>query len=565
MKYVISFLLAFFAISGIVSAQAGDHAWLETSQLKVRINADGRLFCDDDKGAFLVPHNDTFTTLMRGAGLWMGGFDPGNNLYVSSQTENPAQNDFIAGFHGIPNSGKVWKVTRDEIIAHLQDYQEDLDIDHPIPSIFSWPAAGNPYFYQYNGFELPDSMATFGFLEIDPIFSKINFDPQNGDYPILDKILLNYDWRIPSELAVFAFHTNPDAQGGSSNRKFRAQFWVQVFVFDCPENALLPRSVFVDYRWKILQGELMDSSVVTAYVNPDIGNPTDDYHGCLPGKWLYFAYNADNSDDIWGENSPVLLVQTVKPPLEFIIQDEVFAEFYASPSLMPCGCTPGTCLYPMTYPTSRYETYNYQTGSWQNGAPLMAYGNGYNHGLMLPRVQNAFPGYPDEPGAWTEINAQNTPGDRKGLINYFTNRVYPHLINHMTLMYSYTTYTESGVTNGIQNWTAAFNDNFDGIICCKETPIGTCSYPIFSYTHPAPLTVFPNPADDVIRVWHPERYIRSMQLYNALGHLVGIGQYRGRYSEISVAELSAGIYFLHVETEHGEKQTTKVMVAHGSR
>jgi len=31
-------------------AQVTDHAWLETSQLKVRVNADGRLFCDDEKG-----------------------------------------------------------------------------------------------------------------------------------------------------------------------------------------------------------------------------------------------------------------------------------------------------------------------------------------------------------------------------------------------------------------------------------------------------------------------------------------------------------------------------------
>jgi hypothetical protein len=73
-------------------AQASDHVWLETSQLKVRVNADGRLFCDDEKGAFLVPNGDTVTTLMRGASLWFSGIDQGLNLSMSvSGRRLPAQ------------------------------------------------------------------------------------------------------------------------------------------------------------------------------------------------------------------------------------------------------------------------------------------------------------------------------------------------------------------------------------------------------------------------------------------------------------------------------------------
>jgi hypothetical protein len=143
-------LLLWFTFNA--SAQGADHVWLETSQLKVRINADGRLFCDDEKGAFLVPYGDSMVTLMRGAGFWFGGMDPGNNLIISAQTPDPVLTDFAAGTIDVPNSGKVWKVTQAEILAHRQDYLDNWVIDNPIPSVFGWPAAGSNTFNQINGF-----------------------------------------------------------------------------------------------------------------------------------------------------------------------------------------------------------------------------------------------------------------------------------------------------------------------------------------------------------------------------------------------------------------------------
>jgi hypothetical protein len=560
MKNPFAFALAFIAFSALASAQPDDHAWLETSRLKVRVNADGRLFCDDEKGAFLVPHNDTLITLMGGAGLWLGGIDMGTPR-VSMQTENPAQNDFAAGFRGIPNSGRVWKVTRDEIIAHVNDYLEDFDIDHPIPSIFGWPAFGNPHFFQYNGFDLPGGLQTFGYGALDESLYDGTYDPAFGDFPKLTNVPWGSIGYFPAEIVAFAFYSNVE-QG---NEKYPVQVLGQAFVYDCPESDLLTRSVFVDYKWVMGQtNRLIDTCVVTSYINPDIGDPADDFHGIIPEKTIYFAFNADSTDAVWGDRPPVLLVKTIKQPG---VRYSPLELRFRRQSLMPCGCPSGECPYPMVYPNNVAEAYNYQTGSWQDGTPLVAFGNGYYPDSNLHRILSAFVGYPDQPHFWTEINANNTPGDRKGLINNFINREYPTLSNQLTLMYSYSTETNKGATNAIKDWEEEYHDDFEPIVCCNDLYLGECiiDYLKGEYQHPDPLTVFPNPADQYLRVWHPYYYLNKMLLYNQLGYFISAGQYKGQYSEISVADLPAGMYILVVETENGDKKTARVMVAHGVR
>lgn len=196
--FVFALVLALF-FNG--SAQPIDHAWLETSQLKVRVNADGRLFCDDEKGAFLVPKGDSMISLMRGAGIWFGGIDPGNNLLISAQTDDPVRTDFVAGLRGVPNSGKVWKVTREEIYAHWKDYLDNWIVDDPIPSIFGWPAQNNPFFALHNGFNLPDSMAKFNYSATD----YPDYQPNKGDSPLLSTRFIETKWNLPSEMVCFVF------------------------------------------------------------------------------------------------------------------------------------------------------------------------------------------------------------------------------------------------------------------------------------------------------------------------------------------------------------------------
>jgi len=562
------FLLFAFIASLAVSAaaQATDHAWLETSQLKVRINADGRLFCDDEKGTFLVPHEDSTVSLMRGAGLWFGGIDPGNNLLVSAQTQDPVKTDFVAGLRGIPNSGKVWKVTRAEIEAHRRDYLDNWVVDYPISSIFGWPARDNPFFVENNGFSWPDSMAKFDFFDEGTWNGK--YEPHRGEFPFLGIRLFDGNWWIPNEMACFVYYTDGSQLLSKNADPYPVQVWGQAFVYDCPENEFLSRSVFVQYKWRYEGGYRADSSNVAVFNDIDLGQPKDDYHGLLSGRGAYFAYNADSLDDIWGTKAPLFFVDVVDRPtaLEYNWFFDDYDETWLPLGLMPYGSpNSGGGTGEATEPN---EFYNYITGTWADGTPLTVGGSGYNPGNpTAARTEIAFPGYPDSTGLWTEFNAQNPPGNRRALLKCGTGISLPKHTNQMLLQYTYMPWEEGKLTERIQHWESEQENLWNQLYCCidfiQPPPLIGCEYHLFWGEEPQAWTVFPNPANDVIKVWHPDIYLRKMLLFDALGRVLGVGEYVDRYSEISVRNLPTGIYFLQIEDEKGEKKTVKVVVAHG--
>jgi len=564
-KILLLSLLAFFGSNAL--AQEIEHSWLETSQLKVRVNADGRLFCDDEKGAFLVPQGDSMVSLVRGSGIWFGGLDPGGNLNISVQGFDPLKTDFKAGLRGIPKSAKVWKVTREEIEAHQKDYLDNWVVDNPIPSIFGWPARGNNFFNQYNDFAWPDSVPKF------PYYNEGDgrYDPNRGDFPYLNIRYLDTEWQVPTEMACFVFHTDTPQPLSNCTRPFTVQVWGQVFVYDCPENDLLSRSVFVHYYWQNEGGTPFDSSSVSVLNDFDIGDPQDDYHGFLPINKIYYAYNADSMDNTWGSHPPIMLVKDLFSPsrYEYNEYSNSFEGNYSPATMMPYGNRDTISPIAMTEATNSYQFYNYMTGTWRDGTPLTGIGRGYNPGNPdAPMVEDAFPGYPDVPGVWSELNAQNPAGNRQALLNHKIGRSIPKLVNQMTLQYTYVPWEPGTFKDRIQVWETEELSLLDHIYCCIDffnnplQPIG-CEFGPGYFTKPEPWTVFPNPAHDVIKVWHPGIYLRKMLLFNALGTVLGVGEYQGEYSEISVRNLPTGMYFLQIEDEAGSHKTVKVMVAHG--
>lgn len=540
-------------------SQETDHAWLETSQLKVRINADGRLFCDDEKGAFLVPKGDSMVSLMRGAGLWFGGIDPGRNLCFSAQTYSPVKTDIVDGFRGIPNSGRVWKVTREEIEAHRQDYLDNWVVDNPIPSIFGWPAFRNPFFSEYNGFELPDSMALFPFQ--DDWNRNERYEPHRGEFPLLFVRSFYSGWQIPSEMVGFVFNTDASRLLSNCIRPFPVQVWGQAAVFDCPENDILSRSVIVQYAWRNEGVYQLDSANVSVFNDIDLGDPKDDYHGCIPNRSAYFAYNADNMDAVWQSETPLLFINPVYSPWGFQIDNQTWNQLGLMPYGGPnTGGGTGEATAPNQY-------YNYMTGTWRDNTPLTVGGTGYAPGNPnAPKTEIAFPGYPDSTGGWTELNAHNPSGNRRALVNFDLGVETPKGGNIIALQYSYMPWEAGTLTQRIKHWEAEQEYLWDRLNCCIDANVPFqhigCEYFPPSKLQPEPWSVFPNPANDVLRVWHPGIYLRKMLLYDALGRVMDVGAYRDQYSEILVQQLPAGMYFLHIEDENGEKKTAKVMVAH---
>lgn len=554
------FFLLIVTIPFLSISQAPDHAWLVTNQIRARINADGRLFCDDTTGAFFVPRGDSMVTIIRAAGLWLGGGDVAGNILMSAQMYSPDSSDFTAGFRGIPNSGRVWKVTRMEIEAHRKDYLEDGVVDNPIPAIFGWPGKSNDFFVEYNDFRLPDSMAFAGFEEPDFQFFNDEYEPWRGEYPRLTQSTnaIDIPWLVPDELIFFAFHS-----GGQQNliktEPFPVQVWGEAYVFHCTENDLLENSVFVTYRWRYEGTERSDTVSAAIFADVDLGNPRDDYQGYLPDRQLYFVYNSDSTDAAgWDNGAPLLFVKPFYFPITNMGDETGF-------HLMPLGCGEAcNWLGGTSLPEHFLEYFNYLTGRWRDGSPLQAGELGYHTGGM--EMPGAFPGLPDAPGAWTEWNEHNPKGDRRALLRFYLHSTLPKRINGLTQIFSYAPPDSTPASQKILNWLSEYDKVWYEFVCCINfdvpPPFPDCYYKDPVFPSFLPLTVFPNPANDVLKVWHKDLILNSLCLYDASGVKVAIGNHIGFISEVPVQHLPMGIYFLEIIDETGTRTVKKVMVAH---
>lgn len=556
----ILFIFVFSTIQMLI-AQPEDHVWLETSKLKVRVNADGRLFCDGD-GGFFIKDGDQSYNIARGAGLWFAGLDRGRNFWFAGQPPFPGnKTDFLPGLKGIPNSGKIWKVTREEIEAHLKDYREDFVVDHPIPAIFAWPAYGNPHGYAYNQFDAPRIPTLFEFVDVDADY---RYTPERGDYPVKISREWGYNWEMPSQMASFDFYTDTFSQIAQYKKALPLQVKGTAHVYDCSENELLSSSFFVDYEYQNLSGENLDSVYLSLCNDMNIGGETDDYIGWLPEHHTLYYYNKAGSDAVFGDKSPLVFITILQSSLNHSPLFEYEDSLYL-PQLMPFSQP--EIMNGKGFPTAYNECYNYMTGTWRDGTPLSTKRSGYNPGISnAPYAGSAFPGYPDTPGAWTEWNEHTDEGDRSAMVNMRLPRLNPGDIGGLSLQFSFMPWKEGTLTERIKAWEKQEDDMIGHLNTMPQEPGAPSYYCPFDFIEifkkPDALSVFPNPADRVVKIWHPKTFLKKMVLYDALGRLVGIGNYQKEYSEIDVSNLPDGVYFLDTETESGEKKVAKIIVKH---
>lgn len=74
--------------------------------------------------------------------------------------------------------------------------------------------------------------------------------------------------------------------------------------------------------------------------------------------------------------------------------------------------------------------------------------------------------------------------------------------------------------------------------------------------------LYPNPADRFITINLPEAKYANVQLYNSTGSLVKVFSHPGNKFQISVEDLSNGIYFIRTVSDANVSVLTKVIVTH---
>jgi hypothetical protein len=380
--------------------------YLHANDIRARINNGGSLFFKESGDAgFQVPYQPSpeSPATMFISGLWMGGFDPVGNLKLSADTYGvfSGQSSYTAGpldpatgtttFDDCNDWDRIFTVRGYELLAHLDDWNDNGQIDNPIPALLTWPGNNNPHFENLTGVALPDN----GPEGLAPFFDWNNdgmYDPFDGDYPLPQGVDA-----IPEQISWWVFNDNGNQVNPTGPLKMEVQ--VTVWGFSCTDNELLDQTVFTSHKLISRSQEPLDSVYVAMFTDFDLGCYTDDYIGANPSSNSYFVYNQDNVDgDVGTDCLGGAIPYTQEPPAQSVtfLNQELSSFIYFNNGSV------GNPTPPTTDPNTGIEFYRLMTGRWRDGQPLTEGGDGYDP-LGVP-TSYAFPDDPNDVDGWSMFN-----------------------------------------------------------------------------------------------------------------------------------------------------------------
>ncbi len=265
-----------------------------SNQIAAIMKNDGSMFTtgggNNAKGSFQVPFKGTTSpSSIFNASLLISGKDNNENIFLVGDLYTPKYNPGPLGslqklsYEDMLNYNKIWSVYGQEIISHIEDYKKDGIINIKINNIYAWPAKGNPFFRNYNGFEIPD-------IDLAPFFDNDKngiYNPDKGDYPKIESVT---EESIPASIHWTIFHKNSNED---DNIKF--EVGLTSWTFNC-ENSILNRTLFNNYKIINRSDKNLKDLLISLYIDPDLGCYTDDYLGCFESLNASYWYNSDNID-----------------------------------------------------------------------------------------------------------------------------------------------------------------------------------------------------------------------------------------------------------------------------
>ena len=506
-----------------------------------------------------VEQENEWIPLIFQSGLWLGGLDDESTLLVTDLTEGgqPGTLEAPEGFD------RIWQVTAEEIEQHLADLADNGLVDEPLEAIYGWPAVGNPHFLDYSGFELPDSplagLAPFWDQNADGLY-----DPDDGDFPILSVRGCDIPI-IPTQMSWCIFTMFMDQE---QVRPIECQ--LILFTFACEEAHPLNNTIFLHYRLVHRVepgGSALFDTRLGWYLDPDLGCLLDDYVGSFPDRFAGFAYNRSNEDvgcdclPGLGTNPPAIGFDLLRGPLTIENNELVDVDIsHIMPFYSPIfGSFPsGT-----TDPSNLSEYYNYLQGFWRDGTPLTVGGIGYGGSQT---TQFAFPGFPAQPGAWTEWEANNPDGDRRLLMAYEPFELQAGAVNEVIA--AITLYRD-GADHLDQ--VVGLRDQLDQVqayydLCFQVENAGDlppCTQVLTDVGEPAPAahwSFFPNPAFQTLQIDIPDQKRGDLALYDLTGRLCASWAEIEDETAIQLGALPPGLYVLTLTDSQGRQSSRKLLV-----
>ncbi len=402
---------------------ATQSADLDVNNVRAKILNGGDMWWDLNNPRYEIPKIEDLNSVRKNSlfagAIWIGGEDLGGNLKLAAMTYRQRGSDFWPGPLDTVTSNtnaatclkydQVFKVEGDAIIDHWDQFEENGSVPIPDAQIKAWPGQGS-------GSYPNRPLAPFFDANGDGIYN-----PVLGDYPILQNdckgvALENAPEDQPDQMLWFIFNDKGNIHSETQGDPIGVELQTTAFAFATNDEV----NDMTFYSTRIINRGFnqLRNTYFGQWVDPDLGNFTDDYVGCDVGLSLGFCYNGDDNDEGvlgYGLNPPSVGVDFFEGPIVDTIIDGIptkaelgMSKFvYYNNNANPINGNPNTAI----------QFYNYLRGRWMNGTEIEFGGDGITGTDGTPAsYMFPFDTDPAHPGQyWDERTAGNVPADRRFL------------------------------------------------------------------------------------------------------------------------------------------------------
>ncbi len=436
---------------------------LDINNVRARILNGGDMWWDLNSVArYEIPKIDAESNAIRknalfAGAIWIGGLDPGGNLKIAAMTyrqgfDNKNGNDYYPGpldsvsatteFGRCKFYDRIYKINKTDLEAFDKDYNDATEdiLGYPGSGVRSFRESGNiaPYFDRNgNG----------------------SYEPLLGDYPVLDPLRpsdINAPEDQPDQMLTYVYNDRGNIHGETGGIPIGLELVTTAFAFKT--NDEINNMTF--YKTKITNrsSDVVRECYFGQWVDPDLGNYSDDYVGVDVSRNLGFCYNGDDDDEGilgYGTNPPSVGTDFFEGPRDANGKEIGLTKFiYYNNDFSTTG-----------NPTIAEQYYGYLKGIWKDGSPITFGGSGYNTGSPTDYM---FPDDPSQASGWHEKSAGNTPGDRRYLQSSGPFTLEPGAVNYVTVGVVWARATTGGATGSLGLLRLAsdkaqklFNNSFD--------------------------------------------------------------------------------------------------------
>lgn len=162
---------------------------------------------------------------------------------------------------------RVWKISDTDIQNHING-------NGTTEAILNWPAYGDTAKGQ--------AYYLAPFVDVD---GDNHYDVSSGDYPL-----------IKGQQAIY-FIRNSDRTLSTDFSKSQIEFHGMAYAYDCPEDSAINHTIFVDYTIYNRSTSTLTDCYFGQWTDFDIGHSSDDYVGCDVSRSTYYGHNGDNIDE----------------------------------------------------------------------------------------------------------------------------------------------------------------------------------------------------------------------------------------------------------------------------